>query len=76
MFIGQHRDINIFGQPYITWQMIFDSCYHWEWVSDKIGNFRLINWPMPGGVMKQYNHVIEILNVIKQEAKRVILKGK
>ncbi len=74
-YIGQIRNINIYGWPFLTWKLIFDSCFAWEWIDKNNGNFKFIDWPMPGSVMKQYHPVIEILNVIKAEAKKIILKG-
>jgi len=55
--------------------MIFDSCYQWQWVNDRSGNFNLVGFPMQGGIMEQYNHVLEIMDIIKTEAKTIILKN-
>ena len=64
----------IYGRPYRTWQTIFDTCYRWRWINEKTGYYNLIGLPGSGGIMKQYNAVLDILNIIELESKSIILK--
>lgn len=64
----------IYGWPFITWKLLFDSCYSWIWISPQVGYYQLIGLPTDGGITKQYHAIIEILNIIKTESKKIILK--
>jgi len=64
----------IYGRPYKTWQMVFDTCFSWVWVSPQIGYYQNIGLSMAGGIMQQYNAVTTILDIIKTESKAIILK--
>lgn len=69
------------GQPIFFWFEIFGLCF--EWVFDggiiqigkgkiqRTGQYRLREWPEQGGMMNQYQKVIDILFIIAQEKTKV-----
>jgi len=55
--------------------MIFDTCFTWNWTTRDNGYFQLISYPSVGGAMQQYNHILQILDIIKSEARIIILQS-
>jgi len=72
------------GQPIFLWFELFGLCF--EWVFDggiiqigkgkiqRTGQYRLREWPEQGGMMNQYQKVIDILFTIAQEKTKTASK--
>ena len=72
------------GQPLHLWFNIFGLCFEWRFDGGMVqiakgkiqrtGQYLLREWPQPGGMMNQYQLVIDILFTIADEKTKTASK--